>query len=336
VSRWSRPEHRPHNEDGVVLVFVALIVLCLFAVASIVVDLGQGIVTGRQLQNASDAAALAGARALDKVRLSAGSVSATTVDATVQLVATRNRAQAGLVTCTVIGWDQTPLGPCSTSSNVNNPLADGVLVSAGAITATTFARVLGTTQLRQDRTAAATVQPLVGQQAPLLICAFLQPGQPDIFVIASPIGVVPIVYAFNPAAIGHPYLAHAPHVDNCGLASQAWKGDAGPGVFLLPGWLDIATGVQAGPIRSQIAGQPGCSPTMTLGCVLVLPVCSGSNGLSGIHGRLLCERFGVFRLLSQTANSQTFTLLAGGEATPGLGGTGIPGPNDARMIKLVL
>lgn len=170
---------------------------------------------------------------------------------------------------------------------------------------------------------------------PLLVCAFLQPGQPDIFVITSPVGVVPVIYGINPAAIDHPYLAHAPHVDNCGLASQAWKGDAGPGVFVLPGWLDIATGVNAGPIRSQIAGQPGCSPTMTIGCVLVLPVCSGSNGLSGINGRLLCKRFGVFRLLSQTVNTQTFMLLGGGEATPGLGGIGIPGPNDARMIKLV-
>lgn len=319
-----------------VLLFVAFAVLVLFAVAAIVVDLGQGVVTGRQLQNASDAAALAGARALDKVRLSAGLVSASTVDATVQLIASRNGAQSTLVTCTVIKWDQTPLGPCSNAANVNDPLADGVLVSAGALTPTVFARVRGTTQLRQDRTAAATVQPLVGQQAPLLVCVFLQPGQPDIFVATSPLGVLPVVYAINPAAIGHPYLAHAPHVDNCGLASSAWKGDAGPGVFVLPGWLDIATGVKAGPIRSQIAGQPGCSPTMTIGCVLVLPICSGSNGLSGISGRLLCERFGVFKLLSQTVNTQTFTLLAGGEATPGLGGTGVPGPNDARMIKLVL
>lgn len=330
---------RAQGEDGTVLALVALSVLFLVIVAAIVLDLGQAVVTGRRMQNAADASALAGTRQLDKVRLSAGSsspVSSATVNSTVLTVATHNGADAALVVCTLIQWDQTPLGPCSNGSLAYSAQAAGVLVTAGASNATVVARVIGVTQTRQNRTAAATVQPLIGQHAPLLVCAFGHPSPaPDIFVVLSAPGVTPVSYGINPAAIGSSYKAHAPHVSDCGLAGSAWKGDAGSDVFVVPGWLDIGTGVQAGPIRSQIAGQQGCTADV-LGCTLALPVCSGSNGLAGSNGRLLCERFAVFKLVSQTSNTQTFTLMAGAEANSGIGGLGLASPNDARLVKLVV
>lgn len=329
---------RAHGEDGAVLVLVTASVLFLAIVAAIVLDLGQAVVTGRRMQNAADAAALAGTRQLDKVRLSAGSsnpVSPATVNDMVAIVATRNGADSQLVVCTLIQWDQVPLGPCSNGSLAHSAQAAGVLVTAGASNAAGFARVMGVTQTRQNRVAAATVQPLIGQRAPLLVCAFGHPTPaPAIFVVVSAPGVDPVRYGINPAAIGSNYRAHAPHVSDCGLAGSAWKGDAGGDVFMVPGWLDIGTGVQAGPIRSQIAGQQGCAID-ALGCVMALPVCSGSNGLAGSNGRLLCERFALFKLHSQTSNSQSFTLVAGAEATTGIGGFGLAGPNDARLVKLV-
>ena len=326
-----------HGEDGALLVLVTASVLFLAIVAAIALDLGQAVVTGRRMQNAADAAALAGTRQLDKVRLSASSsspLSSATVNDMVLSVATQNGADSSLVVCTFIQWDQAPLGPCSNGSFAYNAQAAGVLVTAGASNATGFARVIGVTQTRQNRVAAATVQPLIGQRAPLLVCAFGHPS-PDIFVVVSAPGVNPVRYGINPAAIGSTYRAHAPHVSDCGLAGSAWKGDAGGDVFMLPGWLDIGTGVQAGPIRSQIAGQQGCAPD-AMGCVMALPVCSGSNGQAGDNGRLLCERFAVFKLVSSTSNSQTFALMAGAEATTGIGGLGRAGPNDARLVKLVL
>lgn len=323
-----------------ILPLVACCMVFLLSVAAIVLDLGQAVVSGRQMQNASDSAALAGARQLDKVKLSAPSslpISPSTVDATVRLVAGGNAAESTLVTCTIIRWDQVPLGPCAGSAAVTSAMADGVLVTTGVSKATTFGKVLGTNQLRQDRTAAATIQPLVGQQAPLLVCAFGQSRPaPDIFVATSATGVTPVDYEINQNAVGWNYLAHAPGVADCGLAGSSWKGDGGPGVFLVPGYIDIGTGVQAGPIRSEIAGQPGCGNTTTLECVIALPVCSSSNGEGGSNGQLLCEHFGVFKLVAQTSNTQTFTLLGGLEATAGIGGTGSADRNDARVIKLVL
>jgi Flp pilus assembly protein TadG len=316
-----------------------LSLLFLVIVAAIVLDLGQAVVTGRRMQNAADAASLAGTRQLDKVRLSAGTtspVSSATVDDTVLTVAMRNGASAPLVVCTIIQWDQAPLGPCSNGSLAYSAQAGGVSVTAGASNATAFAQVLGVSQTRQSRTAAATVQPLIGQHAPLLVCAFGHPSPAvDIFVVVSAPGVTPVSYGINPAAVGTSYKAHAPNVSDCGLAGSAWKGDAGSDVFMVPGWLDIGTGVQAGPIRSQIAGQQGCAAD-AVGCVMALPVCSGSNGMAGSNGRLLCERFAVFKLVSQTSNSQTFTLMAGAEATSGIGGAALVGANEARLVKLVM
>lgn len=337
---WPRSNGpRAQGEDGAVLVLVAASLLFLTIVAAIVFDLGQSVVTGRQMQNAADTAALAGTRQLDKVRLSAGSsspVSSATVNETVLSAATSNGADGPLVVCTFIQWDQAPLGPCSNGPLAYSAQAAGVLVTAGASNATAFAKVIGVSQSRQHRVAAATVQPLIGQRAPLLVCAFGHASpKPDIFVVVSPAGVTPVRYGINPAAIGTEYRAHASHVSDCGLAGSAWKGDAGSDVFMVPGWLDIGTGVQAGPIRSQIAGQHGCAPS-TLGCVMALPVCSGSNGMAGSNGRLLCERFAVFKLVEQTSNSQTFALVAGAQATTGIGGLGLAGPNDARVVKLVM
>ncbi len=326
------------GEGGAVVVLVSCCMLFLLAVAAVVFDLGQAVVGGRQMQNAADAAALAGARQLDKVRLATPlyPISPTTVDAVVHLVATRNGAVSTFVTCTVIQWDSASIGPCSDVVSVVDPLAAGVLVSAGTSAQTIFGGALGTAQLRQDRVAAATVQPLIGQSAPLLVCAFGHPlPSPSIFVAVSPVGVTPVTYAVNPLAVGRTYLAHAPQVSDCGLAGSAWKGVAAAGVVVVPGWIDIGTGVQAGPIRSQLAGQQGCT-SVTLGCMLALPVCSGSNGLSGSNGRLLCEHFAVFKLTSQTSNSQTFMLMAGAEAISGIGGTGLSSTYEARVIKLII
>lgn len=288
------------------------------------------------MQNAADAAALAGARAMDKVHRSAASanpISAFTIGADVQLVASRNGAQSALVTCTVIGWDEAPLGSCGEPAAVNSTSATGVLVVAGSSRPTTFGRVLGATTLRQERMAAASIQPLAGQEAPLLVCAFGHPS-PNILVATSAPGVDPVVYAVNPAAVGSIYLAYAPHVADCGLRGSSFKGVASEGVFVLPGWIEIGTGVQAGPVRSQLAGQAGCGAT-TLGCVYALPICSDSNGISGSNARLLCDRFGAFELVSQTSNTQSFKLLGGAEAVAGIGGTGVPNVNEVRVIKLI-
>ena len=343
---------RATGEQGVVAVMVVFLLPVLIAFAAIVIDLGQAYADARRLQNAADAAALAGTRALDKVRVAGAAAS--TVDSTAREVATANGADASRVTCTVIGWDGTELGACADTAAVTHREADGVLVSAGASRPTLFARALvaavagsfragmpagnvladvGLATLTQTRDSAATTQPLTGQDAPLLACAFGQTdgrnASPDILVGS------PGSYTINPAAIGSRYLLHDPHVATCGLASSGWKGVAGLGPFNLPSWLDVGTGVSAGPIRSRIASEMACNTGLFVGCALVLPVCTRSNAAAGTNGQLYCDTFAAFRLVVDRSNSQTFELLGAVTVTEGVGGPGIPDPRAPRLIKLI-
>ena len=351
VARRLRREHH-RDERGLTLTMVIFSIPVLVAIAAIVIDLGQAYADARRLQNAADAAALAGTRALDKVKLTSASPS--TVASTAQDVAVANGAEVSRVTCTVIDWQGSPLGPCSDATVVAHKDADGVLVSAGATRPTIFARffgvagapVLGTSGLAavgpgplaaatitQTRDSAATVQPLVGQDAPLLVCAYGQSDgtNPSPDILAGSSGG----YTINPTAVGKRYMLHGPKVATCGLSSSGWKGNAGLGPFNLPSWLDIGTGVSAGPIRSRIAGEMSCNTGLFVGCALVLPVCTNSNAAAGTNGQLYCNVFAAFRLVSQTSNSQTFELLGAVQVTSGIGGNGLPDPRGPRIIKLI-
>lgn len=336
---------RGGSENGWVVVFVAAGMTMLLSIAAMVIDLGGAYVRARELQNASDAAAMAGARRLDVLRL-AGATSAAIaadVDATVMRIATRNGAPAVYVSCLLISSTGVPILPCSNSAGV--AAADGVQVSTGAIKLVGFGKIVGMEQIRLDRLAAATIQPLIGQDAPLLVCAFGQVGiplPPALLLPVLPLVVGGPTYLINPAAMsldrgltGPVYRAHAPHVADCGLQGSSFKGVAGTGPFMLPDWLPIATGVKAGPTRAQIVGEAGCDASYLLGCALLLPICSGSNGASGINGQMFCNLFGAFKLVAKTANTQDFRLLGRSEAIVGIGGDGAPGPNDVRLVRLI-
>src|SRR5215510_3254036 len=54
------------EQDGAVAIIVAISVIVLLGIAAFVIDFGFAWVTTNQLQNAADAGALAGARALGK------------------------------------------------------------------------------------------------------------------------------------------------------------------------------------------------------------------------------------------------------------------------------
>jgi hypothetical protein len=325
-----------------VLVFVALGMTMLLTMAAIVLDLGRTYVTARLVQNASDAAAMAGASTLDKMRL-AGYDAITigaSVEATVRQIASRNGGDPDLTTCMFISWDGTVLAPCTEPSAA--AVASGVDVNVGAVNQTGFAKILGVDSLRVDRQAAATIQPLVGHDAPLLVCGFDQPNAPDLLIPTTPTMEGGSSYGVNPAAVspddgytGPVYRAHAPHVADCGLHGESFKGVAGEGPFMLPDWLPIATGVRAGPTRVQIAGEPGCGTDYVLDCVLILPICSGSNGRPGSNGQMFCNVWGAFRLTAKSANTQDFRLLGAAQAIIGIGGNGWPGPNDVRLIRLI-
>jgi Flp pilus assembly protein TadG len=148
---------------------------------------------------------------------------------------------------------------------------------------------------------------------------------------------------YNPS-LGAPVLElHGPQVDECGLGSNGWKGIGNDNVTL-PSWLPITTGDRAGPTRVSISGQPGCSasdlssdPT---GCVLLLPICTQSNGGSGSNGQLYCVTWGAFELLNASVhggsgNEQYLGFLGTGTASVGQTGSGPPTKDSVVVVQLV-
>ena len=363
---------RRSDEDGVILVLLAVGLVVFLAVAAVVIDLGVGYASSRQMQNAADAAAMAGAQELECLKFSPATnsvgcqvfpASAASVGSVVSSVAGSNGADSTQLVCEVISGyipgatpDYQAIAPCADTStwmpylntaDAQGQEADGVYVETGTTEHTVFGSTTGVRTLTQQRQAAATVQSLVGGGAPLLACAYNQTDQktggaaPNLLVpsTSSPTG-----YAENPAAVYNTgtqspqYFLHGPHVSECNLSSSGWKGlsDESQPWPSLPGWLPILTGDKAGPTRVALANQQDCSSLSGgTGCVLVLPICIDSNGAGGINGSLYCVGYGAFQLLSSQANSQNFAFLGLANATSGITGTGNPDANGVNVVSLI-
>lgn len=370
---------RSREEDGVILVLLAVGLVVFLGVAAVAIDLGVAYASSRQMQNAADAAAMAGAQELECLKF-AGSMTTDTVGcqvfpataaavaSVVTSAAANNGADTSQLTCEVISGyvpgttpDYQVLGPCSTTSSwvpylnaadAAGQQADGVYVMTGTTEHAFFGGSTGVRNLTQQRQAAATVQSLAGASAPLLACAFNQTSQqdgtalPDLLLTSA---TSPSGYAENPAALYNSstqspqYFLHGQHVDTCNLASQGWKGvaDQGQSWPTLPGWLPMKTGDKAGPIRVQLANQTGCTTdgngeiSGTNGCVLVLPICTDSNGGAGQNGNLFCAGYGAFELLSGTSNSQEFGFLGLANVSAGVTDQGNPDPNGVNVVTLI-
>lgn len=355
-----------------VIVLLAVGLVVFLAVAAVAIDLGVGYASSRQMQNAADAAALAGTQELECLKLAPPSntvgcqvypATASAVADVVAASAAANGSSSSDVTCDVISGyipNSSPgyqvIAPCSDTASwvpyLNTPdlagqEADGVYVLAGTSEHTFFGSSSGLFNMTQRRQAAATVQTLVGGGSPLLACAYNQIDQstggaaPPLVV---PSATSPTGYAVNPASVYNPdtggpqYFLHGPHVADCNLNSSAWKGlsDESQAWSNLPGWLPILTGDKAGPTRTNIANQANCpSLVATAGCVLVVPVCISSNANGGINGVMYCVGYGAFRLLNSNSNSQNFGFLGLANATAGQTGAGNPDPNGVNVVALV-
>jgi hypothetical protein len=363
---------RSREEDGIVLVLLAVGMVVFLGVAAVAIDLGVAYASSRQMQNAADAAALAGTQELECLKFAPATdpagcqvfpATAAAVASVVSSTAVTNGSDPSQLTCSVISGyiagttpDFQVIGPCSSPSswtpylhapNASGQQADGVAVGTGATEHAFFGGSTGVRNLSQHRQAAATVQSLAGGGAPLLACAFDQTDQetggaaPNLLVTSA---TSPSGYATNPAAVYNPgtqspqYLLHGPHVSTCNLSSDGWKGlaDESQSWPSLPGWLPILTGDKAGPTRVALANQQDCaSLDAGTGCVLVLPICTTSNNHGGINGLLYCVGYGAFKLLSSKSNSQNFAFLGLANASSGVTGQGNPDPDGVNVVTLI-
>ena len=147
---------RPHqNRRGAMAVLLAVMLIVLFAFLAFAVDLGNVYVTRSQLQNAADAAALAGAQQL------AEGESATTARQVAVDFAKLNEPDNGNVLVTgdvTIGvWHNETRG---FSATLSNPNAVQVVVRRDgtntAAVATSFARLFGIDSTKVTATSIAT------------------------------------------------------------------------------------------------------------------------------------------------------------------------------------
>lgn len=366
---------RSGEEDGVVLVLLAVGMVVFLGVAAVAIDLGVAYASSRQMQNAADAAAMAGTQELECLKFSPSSntvgcqvypATAAAVASVVSSTATANGADASQLICDVISGyipgttpDYQIIGACSdpsswtpylNSNDAAGQQADGVYVKTGTTEHAIFGGSTGVQNLTQQRQAAASVQILAGTTAPLYACAITQTDQVSgqSFNLLTASATSPTGYVVNTQALynngaGPVFDLHDNHVDNCGLTSDGWKGvsDGAAAWPTLPGWLPIKTGVTAGPIRVEVANEPGCTSDSSgnvggrTGCVLVLPVCVSSDGGSGTNGNLYCVGFGAFQLVSSTANSQDFGFVGLANASGGVTGQGNPDPNGVNVVTLI-
>jgi Flp pilus assembly protein TadG len=172
------------DERGAALVFIAISMVALLLVAALVIDGGFGYTNRRQMQNAADSAALAGASALQKARFASGPK--TGINTAVLAALARNgssNSDLSLYSCGMLTLAQvqnpplpavTSLTPCSsiTAATTLATLSNyvGVMVRAGETHSTMLAKIGNQNSQTTRALAAATVQRAKAADGPWTVC----------------------------------------------------------------------------------------------------------------------------------------------------------------------
>lgn len=316
------------SERGAILVFVAMSMTAVLLVASIVIDGSQAYSQRRSMQNAADLSALAGARALDKVKYAGANWS--TVDAAAKTLGAENDAES--IECTVITNVGTPIGGCGQWWAVLWPAAAGVRVKAIDVRATTFGRLTGREQVTATATSAATIQTLIGTGSPFVIC-----GNPDL-------GGYPILNADNTinastaTAMGMVEIQSS-QVPTCG-AGAAFKGKIADDDFTVPGWLhaDNGNGYEQ-DINVQVVGARACPTGGPFDdCDMLIPIADRGLG-NGNDIQMHAVAWAVFHITgSGRTNPKYYGTFRGAAPYVTGGKTSVDLPANAatpRVIRII-
>jgi hypothetical protein len=178
--------HEQRDERGAALVFVAISIVALLLVAALVIDGSFDYSNFRQMQNAADSSAMAGARAIQQARFGGGPVTGTnglvdTVNKALSANGASDSGNSSLYDCRVFTLAQaelttfpnpTTLDTCAsvTAANVNNYV--GVWVRAGEQHSTLLGRIGNSsgTQVTRARAAASVQRSLDGGDGPWMVC----------------------------------------------------------------------------------------------------------------------------------------------------------------------
>jgi hypothetical protein len=246
-----RPErastHEAGGDRGVSLVLVALLAVAVLLLAAVAIDGGSAYANRRQMQNAADAGAFAGTRAVEKLRFGGETDGGTIWDA---VESTRETNDADSMRCWLVGPVTTAGTPpsritadvCTDEATMASAWASlpnggdevaGVEVEQTAVRDTYFARVTGNDTTTARASAIATLQPLAGTVGgtPFLVCSSsendadgfdiwdfdtnrIRPG-----AITDPETGEPVLYGLQGA--------QNEKVPDCGAGSDAFDGTGG-------------------------------------------------------------------------------------------------------------
>ncbi len=330
-----RARLHPRDDDGAVLVLLALSLAALMIIAAIAIDGGQGYAERRQMQNAADAAAMAGTRALDRYRFppSGTTPDVTTISSEVNRVATDNGATT-VVSCRLINFDQvgtsSDLGPCTSATAANQ--AEGVRVNVSGTVNTFFGGFTGRPTITATTNATATIQELLSVTSPFIIC-----GNPALggYNLLNANGTLNPTNATNAGEM----TIHGSQVPDCGAGSQ-FKGLLNNPITLNT-WTDIGTqGNRVGQYTDVTSGVTPCPDGGPYdNCDMLLPIMQQGNG-SGSNATAFVTAFAVFHVTAGSNGTSehtahyvgTSTIVTGGQG----GGIDLGGANSGliRLIKL--
>lgn len=322
------------DERGAALVFVALSLATSMTLIGVVVDGSRVFAERRQMQNAADQAALAGARALDTLTTLQESEIWTKAVA----AAVANGADAATVTCRLTNEVLTDVGACPTSNTGTavaiKALAVGVRVTARAVKDTTFMRVAGVDNFNASASATGQIEGLRSGPSPFVMCA-VGSSDPRSHGDGQAVPILLPDNSTNPLAVGLTFELQDPTAVGCGQNSQFKGLSDSPANFPTPGPWNLLNGDHGINVSKQvIAGNDACTgnPDNFINCVVAVPLCYSME--PSVAYKLYCVRYAPFRItVNQSASRMAGVLLNSAIATGGAGG-GRPEPGEVHIIKL--
>ena len=350
---------RARDDAGVSLLIVAISLVALVLVAALAVDGGQAYANRRQMQNGSDAGAMAGTRAVSKLRFEGVTDGGTIYDA---VDAARSNNGGSSVSCWLISSTKARLsGDVCTSRSamvtawnslkaVNPPVA-GVEVKQTGSKKSIFAGVAGMDSLSASAFAAATLQPFVAAAggAPFIVCGVQDPAD----LISFPFDILDAANQVKPSAIGKWYGLQGVNseVGDCGAGSSAFDGTGDDEPPVIGEWIDAGNGNGfSQETLSEVLSSDPCTPDLASadGCLMVLPLVTAGRG-NGVNIEMYVVAFGVFEVygdgrgnvrecreaLGNPSPKYCGILRGQGQISAGTGGTGEVLPNNPYVIKLV-
>jgi hypothetical protein len=340
-----RAGRRLRRDDGFTAVMVGLLLTVILIFAAFAIDGGMGYQGHRQSQNASDAGAMAGVRALEQLKFlphcSTGSQPCTWFNSPAALrteIVRQSRASGAdaaspAVACYLLDANAQRMGHEFCASGVDpwwwevmTPAApaSGVEVHATVTRDAVFAGVMGVDDLPASTLAKAFIYNFTGgTSAPFIVCgirpslpypAEYDPAKPlawsyDLLVPNGSGG-----YDLQPGVVGQHYQLQGSTNATCGAPSAKFKGIGGDDTLqTLPVWTPIVNGnAFLDTVQIAVAGIQMCDPDAATydGCGMLLPIAEkGRDGATGV------EMYVVTWLAWQVwggGNSYTFTGAANG------------------------